>query len=190
MRIHSETNEIEIVNGRNATIEDNPWQVAVNFYRWWFPPWDSKCGGVIIGKRWVLSAAHCFSDSYWYGIRTGSIRQIKGGKVYSVKKYTVPPYDENIPNDIAIVELDEDIEYNDQTRNIKMVEKNKTVENYVLASIYATGWGQTCFNCPNSYVLIGTFLSLMTNTECRRYNKELTIQEMCVRDENRVTASK
>lgn len=43
----------KIVGGFETTIEENPWQVALLL--------DGKhrCGGSIIGERWVLTASHC-----------------------------------------------------------------------------------------------------------------------------------
>lgn len=46
-------------------------------------------------------------------------------------------------------------------------------------------------NCPTIYVLLGTFLSVITNTECNTiYNNKAIIQEMCVLDKYRVSTGK
>lgn len=42
-----------IVGGHEASIEDHPWQVSIQF------EFTHQCGGTIIGDKWVLSAAHC-----------------------------------------------------------------------------------------------------------------------------------
>lgn len=60
-----------IVNGANVTQGDIPWQAAVE------SP-SGVCGGVIIGSQWVLTAAHCVTDS-----NTDQPNSISGIKIYS-----------------------------------------------------------------------------------------------------------
>ena len=56
-----------IVGGVKTTINDHPWQVALQIN-------GGLCGGSIIAQNWVLTAAHCFNASD----RPGDVR-IKAG---------------------------------------------------------------------------------------------------------------
>lgn len=53
--LHSHKDEVEdrIVGGFVTTIEEHPWQISFHRYG------SHTCGGSIIGRNWVLSAAHC-----------------------------------------------------------------------------------------------------------------------------------
>lgn len=42
-----------IVGGYETTIEENPWQVSLQYFT------SHRCGGSIIGSQWVLTAGHC-----------------------------------------------------------------------------------------------------------------------------------
>ncbi|XP_069000167.1 plasminogen activator, urokinase a [Embiotoca jacksoni] len=53
----SERQMHKIVGGSFTPIESHPWVAAI-FYRYGF-----LCGGSLISPCWVLTAAHCFSDS-------------------------------------------------------------------------------------------------------------------------------
>lgn len=96
-----------IVGGVPTTIEKHPWQVALDVT---FDDATFLCGGSIIAKTWVLSAAHCFSpDEPTAGVRvkTGATDYENEGQWLEVEKVIVhESYDpETSDNDIALVKL-------------------------------------------------------------------------------------
>lgn len=51
--LHGSSQYGRIVGGYKADIEDNPWQVALLYEG------NFICGGSIIGKKWIITSAHC-----------------------------------------------------------------------------------------------------------------------------------
>ncbi|XP_012589073.1 PREDICTED: kallikrein-12 isoform X2 [Condylura cristata] len=49
----------KIFNGTECVPHSQPWQVGL------FEGTQLRCGGVLIDRRWVLTAAHCNGSRYW-----------------------------------------------------------------------------------------------------------------------------
>uniref|UniRef100_A0A8C3WJ21 Kallikrein related peptidase 12 n=1 Tax=Catagonus wagneri TaxID=51154 RepID=A0A8C3WJ21_9CETA len=49
----------KIFNGTECVPHSQPWQVGL------FEGTHLRCGGVLIDRRWVLTAAHCSGSRYW-----------------------------------------------------------------------------------------------------------------------------
>ena len=65
--------------GGEAAPTPVPWQVSVQSGTWHF------CGATILDASTLLSAAHCFYNSFQsnFNIRAGSIQKSSGGQVSS-----------------------------------------------------------------------------------------------------------
>ncbi|XP_014722328.1 kallikrein-12 isoform X1 [Equus asinus] len=61
---------VKIVNGRQCDPHSQPWQVGL------FLGTNLRCGGVLIDRRWVLTAAHCSSSRYWVRLGEHSLSRL------------------------------------------------------------------------------------------------------------------
>lgn len=181
--------EGRIFNGNEANIEDHPWQAEINTKEviWGIPFHDSHCGGVIIGTKWILSSAHCFKNkTLHYIVRVGSSKTVGfwGSSVYDIKNVTMhPKYVQEPPkNDIAIIELADYIEYDDNKRAIKMVNDTFTVDTN--QTVQTSGYGRLCDSiCENSERLLEISLSVISFDECRKAWPAITNQTICATNE-------
>ena len=97
-----------IVGGEKTAIEEHPWQVAIEIKH---SDGTYLCGGSIILKKWVLSAAHCFSPDAQPNevkVKAGATDYVSEGKWFPVDKVVVHErYNpQTFENDIALIRID------------------------------------------------------------------------------------
>jgi secreted trypsin-like serine protease len=94
-----------VVGGRDAT---QVYSFMASLQR---PDGSHFCGGSLITKRWVVSAAHCMSRVVpgQTKVRIGSLDRTAGGSFVGVKRVVAhPQFDIEKPGyDIALIELDQ-----------------------------------------------------------------------------------
>ncbi|XP_075853863.1 transmembrane protease serine 11B-like [Microcebus murinus] len=152
----------KIVNGQKAPEGAWPWQASL---RW---RGSHTCGASLIGRRWLLSAAHCFAaknNSADWTVSFGTTLN----KPYMTRKVQNIIFHENysspaVVNDIALVQLAEEVSFTKYVRRICLPEAQMELpEN---ASVVVTGWGVLYMNGPHPVVLQEAFLKIIDNENC------------------------
>uniref|UniRef100_A0A6G5A7D1 Putative trypsin-like serine protease n=1 Tax=Rhipicephalus microplus TaxID=6941 RepID=A0A6G5A7D1_RHIMP len=137
-----------IVNGTEVKETQYPWAV---FLATQFPSGQYACGGTIITKRHVLSAAHCFFVNNEYAqkvtVSYGSVDRHSGQKV-DASKVLIHKHFDNLTasNDIALLEVKYPFQFNKDvapiclpTTPVKLVNKDAVVAGW--GSLYLGGQG-------------------------------------------------
>ncbi|XP_066989675.1 serine protease 42-like [Macrobrachium rosenbergii] len=162
----------KIVNGLDASPDEYPYQVIV------VPTINGaqyQCGGSIIKKRWVLTAAHCFFDrsgnqpsQNGVVVGYGNINQYLTTQVSSTRYIVHENYDSTThANDIALIELPSDLNF----------VNNPAVQPICLAvesdipyggKAVATGWGTLVYQGTTLPVILQEVaLDIINISQCQ-----------------------
>eukprot|EP00066_Takifugu_rubripes_P022016 XP_011611282.1 PREDICTED: ovochymase-2-like [Takifugu rubripes] len=153
-----------IVNGERARPHSWPWQVSMQV---WpesrpEPSFSHICGGTLIHKNWVLTAAHCFiryadklqrwsmclgKHNLTYTEPSERCFGVSGIYRHEDFKYPTVP---SVEFDIALVRLDRDVIPSDQISYACLPSKEEVLPGG--KKCYATGWGDETGNSQDPKV--------------------------------------
>ncbi|XP_030677025.1 kallikrein-4 isoform X1 [Nomascus leucogenys] len=144
----------QIINGEDCSPHSQPWQVALVMEDELF------CSGVLVHPQWVLSAAHCFQNSYTIGLGLHSLeadREPGSQMVEASHSVQHPEYNRPLlANDLMLIKLDESVSESDTIRNISIASQCPTAGNSCLVSgwgLLANGRMPTVLQCVNVSVV-------------------------------------
>uniref|UniRef100_A0A8C3RVM0 Granzyme M n=1 Tax=Chelydra serpentina TaxID=8475 RepID=A0A8C3RVM0_CHESE len=172
--------QASIIGGREALPHSRPYMVSIQIRG------IPACGGALVHARWVLTAAHCYSD-----LRKGPIRVLVGlhrqpGRNARVQVFTVtkfvphPSYNSRtFANDIMLLKLDKKVAWNKETSLLPLSKKKPAPG--TLCSV--AGWGIFRQESKYSPVLRELDVKVMDIRMCnnsRYWNGELTSTMMCI----------
>nr|QYL00115.1 serine protease [Frankliniella occidentalis] len=129
---------LQIVGGHPVKIEEVPFQVSLEQYG------EHQCGGSILSKQWVLTAAHCIygiDDPTIYGVRYATDVKEQGGTLVGVRWLALHDQyvNERRQHDVAVVQVDEDIVFSPKAQPIRMTVVGTLPKSTDTLSV--SGWG-------------------------------------------------
>lgn len=128
-----------IYDGQDASIEDFPYQVAIEVYG------RQNCGGSIIAKNWIITAGHCAGQSASsLKIRAGTDLTQKGGSLHQVDKIILHEKygfkSNGVPlNDVALMRVKEPFQFDETRRSIDLFRAGESMVPGKMANVSGFG---------------------------------------------------
>ncbi|XP_067433231.1 transmembrane protease serine 9-like [Thunnus thynnus] len=167
-----------VVGGEDAPAGSWPWQASLQRFG------NHLCGGSLINREWVMSAAHCFSSTSISGWQVSLGRQNLQGKNPNEVSRTVariilhPNYDNNTNNnDIALLRLSSLVEFTDYIRPVCLAASRSVLNNGT--DSWVTGWGavKERVSLPFPKTLQEVEVPVLGNRQCNCLNGVGTVTD-------------
>ncbi|XP_058837335.1 trypsin-7-like [Topomyia yanbarensis] len=157
-----------IIGGYEVDITDIPFQVSLDFFFL-----GHFCGGVVISRRWVLTAGHCVGGDFTalgVFVRFGSTFSDRGGLVVTLKRAVQhPKYNDNtLDYDVTLLELGRDLPLDDQFYAVDLPEQDEPIEDG--HCVLVSGWGVTHARVDRLHAV---HVPIVNFEECREVYKDM-----------------
>ncbi|XP_067635249.1 collagenase-like [Eurosta solidaginis] len=176
-----------IANGQTAGANDFPYQVGLSLF-------DGKneafCGGSLINKKWVLTAAHCTFDAISGTVYLGSITLLDPIVSREVDKCNIKVHEafdmETLFNDIALIKI-ASVTYSDAIQPVSLPKCASSYDTYIGEPVMASGWGHTSDKAATySPVLKFANMKVVSNEVCAHEYTHIVTEMLCTSTVNRI----
>jgi len=156
-----------VVNGDEAALGSHPWAVSLEQESGAY-----FCGGSIISNKYIVTAAHCVTKGQRVWVHIGDHDKTTSSETHSIriegKAKPHPKYNgDNYENDVAIVKLDNEINFNDFSGTVAPVcLARKRADSFEDSEVVVAGWGTTSEGGFQATVLMEATLRGISNSAC------------------------
>ncbi|XP_054918205.1 trypsin-7-like [Dermacentor andersoni] len=158
-----------IYNGKPITKENMPWIVQLQMTYDVSSGRGASCGGSIITRNLILTAAHCLFNKGAFALKVMVVYNSHlhlNGKALLAEKMMLHPKFVNeleIQHDVALLKLPVDLEFNRQVKPVCLMTEKMDLAGKTLV---VAGWGAT-ESADSSKILLHAEVVARTNDECQ-----------------------
>lgn len=153
--------------GKVVEVKDHPHQVSLQTS-------GHFCGGSVISKNYVLTAAHCAQGQTASSlkVRVGSSFKSKDGELVAVKEVKVhPKYNPStIDYDFALLKLNKSLEFSETVHSVRLPKQDENPPAGTMCTV--SGWGNTQNPNESTAQLRATDVPVVDQDECAEAYKE------------------
>ncbi|XP_055930663.1 serine proteinase stubble-like isoform X1 [Argiope bruennichi] len=178
----SHMRDSKIVGGENANFGEQPWQAAIVKQSFLYR--KISCGGALINRQWVVTAAHCVARTQTSNLRVRlgehDIKQTTEKYPHEEmavrRKVVNPGYNpSNYQHDIALLQLQRPVRFR---RHLIPVCLPQYGEDFSGQRATVTGWGRTRYGVRDSPgILQKVELQVIDHSECQEWYQSIGRKE-------------